>query len=157
MTSEAKTAEEYLKGLPGDRRAAIGAVRKVILDNLPEGYVECMQFGHIAYAVPHSIYPPGYHCDPSQPLTYASLASQKNHMAVYLCTVYGDPATLAWFQKEYKATGKRLDMGKSCVRFKKLEDLPLELIGQVIARTPVKKYIECIEKALQRIPTKRKK
>jgi hypothetical protein len=156
MKSEAKSVAEYLAGLPDDRQLAITSVRKVILDNLPDGYEECIQCGMIAYVVPHSLYSPGYHCDPRQPLQYAALASQKNHMALYLCTVYGDPATRDWFCKEYKAAGKKLDMGKSCVRFKKLDDLPLEVIGRLIARTPVKNYIACIEKVIgQREPAKR--
>jgi hypothetical protein len=148
MKSNATNVKEYLDGLPEDRRAAISAVRKVILKNLPKGYAECIQYGMISYAVPHSIYPAGYHCDPSQPLPYTLIASQKNHMALYLCHVYGHKETRDWFCKAWKATGKKLDMGKSCVRFKKVEDIPLEVIGQVIARTPVKKYVESIEKLL---------
>jgi len=148
MRSAAPTVDEYLKSLPEDRRAAIGAVRKVILANLPKGYEECMTCGMIGYVVPHSIYPAGYHCDPKQPLQYASLASQKNHMAIYLCNVYGHKPTERWFRQAWQAAGKKLDMGKSCVRFKKLEDVPLDVIGQVIARTPAKRYIAAIEKAL---------
>jgi len=154
MTSTAKTVEEYLAGLPPDRRTAISAVRDVILANLPGGYEEVMQYGMIGYVVPHSIYPAGYHCDPSKPLSYAMLGSQKNHMAIYLCTVYGHKETESWFRKTYEATGKKLDMGKSCVRFKKIEQLPLEVIGQVIARTPVDKYIACIEQVLNGRPGK---
>src|SRR5262245_4290550 len=121
MTSNAKTVPEYLAGLPADRRTAISAVRDVILTNLPTGYAEVMQYGMVGYVVPHSIYPAGYHCDPSKPLTYAMLGSQKNHMAIYLINVYGHKETEAWFRKAYQAAGKKLDMGKSCVRFKKLE------------------------------------
>ena len=154
MTSTAKTVDEYLTGLPPDRRTAIGAVRDVILSNLPKGYEEVMQYGMIGYVVPHSIYPAGYHCNPNQPLTYASLGSQKNHMAIYLCNVYGHKETETWFRKAYEATGKKLDMGKSCVRFKKLEQLPLEVIGQVIARTSVDKYIAGVEQVLNRRPGK---
>jgi len=157
MTSNAQSVDEYLRALPKDRRNALSAVREVILANLPEGYAECMFCGMIGYVVPHSIYPAGYHCNPSQPLQYAALGSQKHHMAIYLCNVYGDPATEKWFRKSYEATGKKLDMGKSCVRFKKLEDLPLQVIGQVIARTPVKKYLGRIEQVLQRPGQKRKK
>ena len=148
MTSKAKTVEEYLKNLPEDRRAAISAVRKVILANLPKGYEECMSYGMIGYVVPHSIYPAGYHCDPKLPMPFANLASQKNHMALYLMCCYGDPATERWFRKAWSAAGKKLDMGKSCVRFKKLEDVSLEVIGQLIARVPVKNYIARIEKVL---------
>src|SRR5215471_6189248 len=154
MTSKAKTVNEYLKGLPEERREAINAVRNVILDSLPKGYEERMQYGMIGYVVPHSLYAAGYHCDPSQPLTYAMLGSQKSHMALYLMTVYGDSATEQWFRKAYEAAGKKLDMGKSCVRFKKIDDLPLKVIGQVIARTPVKNYIGHVEKLLQARPAK---
>ena len=148
MKSAAKTVEEYRQALPPDRRVAIDALREVILANLPEGYEERFYYGMIGYVVPHSIYPAGYHCDPKQPLGLACLASQKNHMALYLMNVYGDPATEAWFRKAWHATGKKLDMGKSCVRFKKLEDLALDVIGQVFARTPVNKYIAAVEKAI---------
>jgi hypothetical protein len=157
MKSDAKTVTEYLAGLPEDRRAVMAAVRKAILANLPEGYQEAMQYGMIGYSVPHSVYPAGYHCDPRQPLPYAMLGSQKNYMAIYLCNVYGHKETQEWFVTAYKATGKRLDMGKSCVRFKKLEDLPLDVIGQVIARTPVTKYVAGVEAALSGRPTRRKR
>ncbi|MGE5692212.1 MAG: DUF1801 domain-containing protein, partial [Candidatus Zixiibacteriota bacterium] len=130
------------------------AVREVILRNLPKGYEEVMQYGMIGYVVPHRLYPPGYHCDPSQPLTYAALASQKNHMAIYFMTIYGHKETEEWFKKAYKASGKKLDMGKSCVRFKKLDDLPLEVIGQVVARTPVEKYIQYVELLTKNKPRK---
>jgi hypothetical protein len=154
MTSTAKTVTEYLDALPPDRRTAISAVRDVILTNLPNGYEETMEYGMIGYVVPHSIYPAGYHCDPSKPLTYAMLASQKNHMAIYLCHVYGHKETETWFRKAFQAAGKKLDMGKSCVRFKKIEQLPLDVIGQVIARVPVDKYIACVEQLLNRRPGK---
>jgi len=148
MKSNAKTVEEYLKGLPEDRRIAINAIRQVILANLPKGYEECISCGMIGYVVPHSLYPAGYHCDPKLPLPYANLASQKNHMALYLMSVYGDKPTEAWFRQAWEATGKKLDMGKSCVRFKKLEDVPLDVVGQVVARVPVEKYIDRIERIL---------
>jgi uncharacterized protein YdhG (YjbR/CyaY superfamily) len=150
VQSKASTVDQYVADLPPDRREAINAVRKVILKNLPEGLEEVMQYGMIGYVVPHTLFPAGYHCDPSQPLTYAALASQKNHMAIYLTTVYGHKETREWFVKAYKASGKKLDMGKSCVRFKKLEDLPLEVIGQAIARVPVEKYIQAYEKSREK-------
>lgn len=146
MISRAKTVAQYLRELPADRRAAINSIREVILKHLPAGYEECMSYGMIGYVVPHSLYPKGYHCDPKLPLPFANLASQKNHMALYLMTVYGDPATEKWFRAAWKAAGKKLDMGKACVRFKKLDDIPLDVIGQLIARVPVKAYIERIEK-----------
>lgn len=144
----AKTVDDYLASLPVGRRSDIEAVRKVILSHLPEGYAECIQYGMIAYVVPHRLYPAGYHCDPRQPLQYAALASQKNYMSLYLMTVYGDRDTEQWFRKAFQAAGKKLDMGKSCVRFRKLDDLPLDVIGQVIARVPVRAYIAHIEKLM---------
>lgn len=154
MQSKATTVAQYLKELPDDRRKAIKAVRKVMRDHLPTGYQEGMQYGMIGYFVPHSLYPPGYHCDPSQPLPYAHLASQKNHMAVYLFGMYSNPKITDWFTKEWKKTGKRLDMGKSCVRFKDIEDVPLELIGQVIEKISVKNLIKEYEAAID--PAQRK-
>ena len=120
MQSKAKTVAKYLAELPEDRRAAISKIRAVIRKNLPNGYKEGMQYGMIGYFVPHSIFPDGYHCDPKQPLPFASLASQKNHMALYLMCIYGSESHKAWFKEAWEKTGKKLDMGKSCVRFKKL-------------------------------------
>jgi hypothetical protein len=149
VTSKARTVSEYLRSLPADRRAALTAVRKVVLENLPEGYEECMQYGMIGYVVPHSLYPAGYHCNPAQPLPYASLGSQKNYMSLHLMSVYAHAETGEWFRKAWQATGKKLDMGKACVRFKRLEDVPLLVLGQAIARTPVKQYIAVFESAFQ--------
>ena len=126
----------------------------MILANLPDGYEECIQCGMIAYVVPLRLYPPGYHCNPGQPLQYAALASQKNYLTLHLMTVYGDPATAEWFRKAFEATGKKLDMGKAYIRFKKLDDLPLDVIARAIARVPVKAYLARIEQALQRTPRK---
>ena len=160
MAKKATTVKALLAGLPEDRRKALKAVRAVILENLSPGYEEGIQYGMIGYYVPHSVFPPGYHCDPKQPLPFAGLASQKNHMAIYLMGVYGDPKLDAWFQKAWKATGKKLDMGKSCVRFKKLEDVPLKVLGQVIKKVPAEKYIKSYEATLagmaSRRPAKRK-
>ena len=148
MQSKAPTVEAYLQSLPADRRSAINAVRDVILANLPRGYEEHMCYGMIGYVVPHSLYPAGYHCDPKLPLMLASLASQKNHMALYLMCCYGDSATDKWFRQAWAAAGKKLDMGKACVRFKKIEDVPLEVVGRLIARVPVKEYIARVEAML---------
>lgn len=145
MKSTAITVEEYLMALPADRRAVISAVRQVILAHLPKGFVECMGYGMIGYVVPHSLFPAGYHCDPKLPLPFANLASQKNHMSLYLMTVYGDPIAEQWFRQAWAASGKKLDMGKACVRFKKIEDVPLDVVGQLIARVSVKDYIARIE------------
>jgi len=142
--SKAQTVSEYLKELPPERRKPIEAVRKVIRKNLPKGYQETMNWGMISYEVPLKTYPETYN---GQPLSYAALASQKNHMAVYLMNIYADKTINQWFIDEYKDCGKKLNMGKSCIRFKKLEDLPLTLIGKVIARTSVKKFIAMYEAA----------
>ncbi len=149
MQSKAKTIDAYLAGLPDDRREAIQAIRAVILKNLPKGYEEGMQYGMIGYFVPHSVYPPGYHCDPKQPLPFAGLASQKNHLSIYLMCIYSDPKLATWFREAWTKTGKKLDMGKSCVRFKDIENVPLRVIGQTIKRVPVKKFIELYEKAVK--------
>lgn len=149
MQSSASTVEEYLQELPPDRLEAILEVRATILANLPKGFEEGMQYGMIGYYVPHRLYPGGYHCDPKQPLPFASLASQKNHMAVYMMGLYSQQEDQEWFRKAWAKTGKKLDMGKSCIRFKKLDDLPLQLIGQAIKRFPVRKYIAIYESQIE--------
>jgi hypothetical protein len=141
LRAMAAAVDEYLARLPEDRRAALSALRKVIKKNLPKGYEEGIQYGMIGYYVPHSIYPAGYHTNPKEPLPFLSLASQKSHMAVYLMCVYQDAALNTWFAAEYKKTGKKLDMGKSCLRFKKLDDVPVELIGATVARVPVADFV----------------
>jgi uncharacterized protein YdhG (YjbR/CyaY superfamily) len=142
MRSDATTVEQYLAELPDDRRNAIETVRDTILVNLPEGYVEEMNFGMITYSVPLATYPDTYN---GQPLMYAALASQKNHMAVYLTGVYANEDQRNAFLDRYRETGKRLDMGKSCVRFRRIDDLPVELIGDTIAETDVDSFIEVYE------------
>jgi len=149
MQSKAKTVEAYLAALPEDRRQALEAVRAVILANLDRDYEEGMQYGVIGYYVPHRVFPAGYHCDPRQPLPFAGLASQKNYMSLYLMCIYGSQEQLKWFQQEWKKSGKKLDMGKSCVRFKKLADLPLEVIGEAIKRVPAKKYVAACQAILE--------
>ena len=145
--ADARRVQEYLDGLPADRRQAIESVRQAIIDNLPDGYQETLDFGMLAYVIPLETYPETYN---RHPLMYAALASQKRYMAVYLMNVYGDKDTERWFTELYQASGKRLDMGKSCVRFKKLDDLPVDLIGQTIARTSVAEYIERYEASRKR-------
>jgi uncharacterized protein YdhG (YjbR/CyaY superfamily) len=142
MHSDAATVEEYLAALPEDRRAAIAAVRQVILDNLPAGYEEAMNWGMITYQVPLETYPHTYN---GKPLAYAALASQKNHMAVYLMAIYATETDRQEFEAGYRATGKRLDVGKSCVRFRRLEDLPLPLIGHTIASCPVEEFLRLVQ------------
>ena len=144
MRSDAVTVDEYLDELPEDRTEALQAVRQVILANLPDGYAEAMNWGMISYEIPLERYPTTYN---NKPLAYAALASQKNYMSLYLMSVYGDSETEAWFHDRYLASGKRLDMGKSCVRFRSLDDLPLDLVGEVVARTPVEDFISRYEAA----------
>jgi len=153
MQSDATTVAGYLAELEPDRREAIETVRAEILANLPEGYEEAMNWGMITYQVPLERHPDTYN---GEPLMYAALASQKNHMAVYLIAVYADEETREEFVAAYKATGKRMDMGKSCVRFKKLDDLPLELIGKTIAEVSVDVFVTETETARQQ-HKKRKK
>ncbi len=148
MQSKAKTVQEYLDSLPDDRRTMVEAVRKVILKNLDKDYKEGMQYGAICYYVPHTVYPYGYHCDPKLPLPFAGLGSQKNHISLGMMCHYNAPEEDAWFRDAWLKTGKKLDMGKCCVRFKKFEDVPLEVIGQAIKRMPAKKYIAIYEQAL---------
>ena len=136
--------DDYLGGLSEDRKTAINAVRSVILENLPAGYEETVQHGMICYVIPLATYPVTYN---KLPLMFAGLASQKNYMTVYLMNIYGNPADEEWFLEHYKATGKKLNMGKSCVRFKTLDDLPIDLIGEAVARTPVASYIQLYESA----------
>lgn len=147
MRSDAATVDEYLAGLPEERREAIGTVRDVILSNLPAGYEEAMRWGMIAYEVPLAVQPDTYN---GQPLMYAALASQKNHMAVYLTGVYADDRARESFLEAYRATGKRLDMGKSCIRFRKLEHLPLEVIGEAVSRYPVPEFLTLVTQARSR-------
>jgi len=146
----AAAVDEYVARLPEDRRAALSAVRKVIRKNLPKGYEEGIQYGMIGYYVPHSIYPAGYHANPKEPLPFLGLASQKSHMAVYLMCVHQDAALGKWFAAEYRKTGKKLNMGKSCLRFKRLDDLPLELIGATVARVPVADYVARYEAIIKK-------
>ena len=142
MQSTAETVAEYLAGLTQDRRQAIEQVRRTILDHLPQGYEEAMNWGMITYQIPLDRYPDTYN---GQPLMYAALASQKSHMAVYLSGIYSSDEAREEFETAYKATGKRFDVGKSCVRFKKLDDLPLDLIGDTIASMEVEQLIALVE------------
>lgn len=139
VSSAATTVKQYIDELPEDRRKAISAVRKVIRKNLPKGIVETVNWGMITYEVPLKTFGDTYN---GKPLQYAALASQKNHMAVYLSSVYSDDNNKNWFVNEYKATGKKLDMGKSCVRFKQLEQLPVQLIGEAIGRVTLDEFLD---------------
>jgi hypothetical protein len=149
MQSKVTTVEEYLTGLSDDRRKALEAVRQVLLENLDQDYEEGIQYGMIGYYVPHRVFPSGYHCDPKQPLPFAGLASQKNYMSLYMMCVYGDTPHSDWFRNAWAKTGKKLYMGKACIRFKKAEDLALDVIAEAIRRVPAKKYIANCEAALK--------
>ena len=142
MKSTAETVDQYIAELPEDRKDPIREVRETILNSIPEGYEEVMNWGMITYQVPLSIYPDTYN---GKPLMYAALASQKNHMAIYLTGIYMNEDRRKAFEKEYLATGKRYDAGKSCIRFRKLDDLPLELISNVIASLSVNKFLQEME------------
>jgi hypothetical protein len=139
---DAETPDAYLAALPDDRRDAISAVRDQILGSLPDGYVEEVRWGMLSYEVPLERYPDTYN---GQPLSYAALASQKRHMSLYLMGIYGDESNRAWFEQTAAERGAKLDLGKSCVRFRNLDDLPLDLVGEAIARLPVDQFIQIHE------------
>jgi hypothetical protein len=141
MPSAATTPDKYLAALPADRREALSAVRTAIAAHLDPKITEGMQYGMIGYFIPHSIFPAGYHCDPRQPLPVAGLAAQKSHMALYLMCVYLNPELDRWFRDAWQATGKKLDMGKGCVRFKKLDELPLAVITELFRRVRASEFI----------------
>ena len=150
MTSSATNVSQYLKELPADRREATEALRAVINKNLPKGFEETMSYGMIGYVVPHKLYPAGYHCNPKLPLPFMSIAAQKNFYAFYHMGIYADPEMLSWFKTEWpRHTTAKLDMGKSCIRFKKVEDIPLKLIGQLVKKVSVKNWISTYEKAFK--------
>lgn len=151
MQSKAASPDEYVESLPDDRRETVAAIRKVVNDNLPPGFKECMTYGMIGWVVPHSLYPPGYHCDPKLPLGFMGLASQKNYISLYSMCLYAGAKHLEWFQNEWpKHSTKKLNMGKSCIRFPKPEHVPLDLIGQLASRVTPQQWIEMYEKALKR-------
>ncbi len=135
MTSDAKTVEEYVDNLPEDRQTAIKKLRKIILTNLPKGFYEEISYGMIGYVVPHAIYPKGYHCNTKLPLPFINVASQKNFIALYHMGIYANKELLDWFVGEYpKHVKRKLDMGKSCIRFKKIEEIPYDLIGELVSK-----------------------
>ncbi|RYF86397.1 MAG: DUF1801 domain-containing protein [Chitinophagaceae bacterium] len=151
MTSTAATADQYISTLPNDRKEAMEKLRNVINKNIPKGFSETMQYGMMGWVVPHSKYPAGYHCNPQQALPFASIASQKNFIALYHMGIYSSPELLEWFVQEYrKHSNTKLDMGKSCIRFKKPDQIPYELIGELMKKLTPEKWIEAYEKALKR-------
>jgi uncharacterized protein YdhG (YjbR/CyaY superfamily) len=150
MQSQAATADEYIASLPEDRKAAMEELRHTINKNLPKGFKESMGYGMVGWAVPHSEYAPGYHCDPKLPLPFLSIASQKNFIAVYHMGMYASKELLDWFVEEYPNHVKaKLDMGKSCIRFKKPEAIPFDLIGELVSKMTMQEWIDLYEKNLK--------
>lgn len=155
MPSQAATVSEYIAELPDDRKVAIEAIRKVFKDNLDKRFKECMQYGMIGYAVPHSIYPAGYHCDPKQPLPFAGIASQKNHIGIYLFCIYTDEKQRVSFENAWKKTGKKLDMGKGCIRCKNLEGVALDALAGLLRGVTVESFVATYEKNVKAGGSKR--
>lgn len=148
MLYKATSPEEYITQIPEERKEAFEKLRATIQKNLPKGFEETISYGMIGFVVPHSLYPNGYHCDPKLPLPFLSIASQKNFIAVYHMGIYADPNLLKWFQEEYTKHSKtKLDMGKSCMRFKKPENIPFELIAELCKKMTPKNWIELYEKS----------
>ena len=146
MPNTYESVENYIEQLPEDRREIFEKLRQTILENLPKGFSETISYGMVGYVVPHSIYPDGYHCDTKLPLPFISIASQKNAISLYHLGIYADPTLLEWFTTEYPKFSKRkLDMGKSCIRFKKLDEIPFDLIGELVRKMTVEQWIQLYE------------
>jgi uncharacterized protein YdhG (YjbR/CyaY superfamily) len=146
MQSKATTPEQYLSELPEDRKEPVKLLRQQILDNLPKGVEERMSYGMLGYVIPHSFYPDGYHCTPEKPLPFMNLASQKNFVAVYSMVLYAKKDLMEWFVSEYSKRCKyKLDMGKSCIRFKRMHDIPFDLIGELTAKVSTEEWIALYE------------
>ena len=146
MQSEATSVAAYISQIPEDRKAAVSRLRTIILENLPEGFEEGINYKMIGYYVPHSKYPEGYHCDPKLPLPFMNIASQKNSINIYHNGIYADKKILDWFVREFpKHSSRKLDMGKSCIRFKKIDEIPYELIGELVSKMTVDEWIAIYE------------
>ncbi len=151
MTIKANNVEEYIEQVSEDKREAMMELRKVIKNNIPKGFEECINYNMIGYVVPHKLYPAGYHCDPKLPLPFINLAAQKNFIALYHMGIYASPQLLEWFTTEHtKRVKGKLDMGKSCIRYKKAEDIPFDLIGELMQKMSVKQWIEGYENAFRK-------
>ena len=151
MQSTATSIEAYLQEIPEDRIDAFSKLRETILENIPKGFVEQMSYGMIGYVVPHSIYPGGYHCEPKLPLPFVNIASQKNFIALYHMGIYAKPELLKWFVSEYpKHSKQKLDMGKSCIRFKKMDQIPFDLIAELVQKMSIDEWITCYESSFKK-------
>lgn len=151
MQYNANTVDEYINQLPEDRKIVLTKLRSIINKNLPKGFVEQINYNMPGYVVPHSKYPGGYHCSPELPLPFMNIASQKNFVALYHSGIYASPEIHDWFVSEYpKHCKRKLDMGKSCIRFKKMDDIPYELIGELVRKITVDQWIELYEKNVKR-------
>ena len=152
MQYQVKTPDEYIQAIPEERQAIMSELRKVIKKNLPKGFSEEINYGMIGYVVPHSLYPDGYHCDPKLPLPFMNIASQKNFIAIYHSGIYADPDLMKWFVSEYPKNVKtKLDMGKSCIRFKKIDQIPMKLIGELAAKMTPQQWIDMYEANVKKI------
>jgi|SRR5690606_27143409 len=151
MQSSAKTPEQYIAELPEERKEAMQKLRETVQKNLPKGFRETIQYGMLSYVVPHSLYPDGYHCKPTDALPFLSIASQKNHIAFYHMGIYSDPNLLKWFTEEYPKHAKgKLDMGKSCIRFKNPQNIPFGLLGELVTKISVDEWIAKYESEIKR-------
>lgn len=151
MQSKATTVGQYLNELPEERKKVMSKLREIIKKNLPKGFEECMGYGMIGYVIPHSMYPAGYHCNPKDPVPFMNLASQKNFVAVYSMGLYAKPDLLKWFMDEYEKAGVgKLDMGKSCIRFKKMDKIPYELIGRLASKVTPTQWLAFYEKVYKK-------
>ena len=151
MQSKATTPDQYIAELPEDRKEIMQKLRETVKTNLPKGFEETMQYGMLGYVVPHSIYPDGYHCNPKDALPFMALASQKNHIGFYHMGIYSDPELMKWFTEEYpKHASNKLDMGKSCIRFKNPKNIPFELLGELTTKVSVDEWIAKYESVIKR-------
>lgn len=151
MKANGTTVEEILNNIPEDRNVAFNRLHEVIMENLPEGFEAAISYGGLGYVVPHSLYPDGYHCKPSEPLPFAGIASQKNSINLYHMGIYSDPKLLDWFVREFpNHTKQKLDMGKSCIRFKKWDDIPFTLIGELMQKISVDDWIKTYENSVKK-------
>ncbi len=151
MKANGTTVKEILANVPEERAEAFNRLHQTIIENLPEGFEAAISYGGLGYVVPHSLYPSGYHCKPEEPLPFAGIASQKNSVNLYHMGIYSDPELMKWFTEEYPKHSKRkLDMGKSCIRFKKTEDIPFELIGELMRKMTVKDWVNIYESNLKK-------